>query len=78
MLTMSLFLGTVSEAAEAVQALASAIQMIRNLTNLVLQVYRGFTDEAGVALAEALTVNTCLRTINLAANGLPMAPATRR
>jgi hypothetical protein len=60
-----------------VQALASAIQMDHNLTHLVLQVNRGFTDEAGVALAEALTVNktlrvvslTSLRMMNLAAHG---------
>jgi hypothetical protein len=42
---------TISEATEAVQALASVIQTDRNLTHLVLQVNRGFTDEAGVALA---------------------------
>jgi hypothetical protein len=53
-LTMSLYRGTVSEVTKAVQVVASAIQMDRNLTHLDLQVNKGFTDEAGVALAEAL------------------------
>jgi hypothetical protein len=57
--------GTRSEATEAVKALASAIRMDRNLTYLGLQIEVGFTDEAGVALAEALTVNKTLRKITL-------------
>jgi hypothetical protein len=39
--------------------------MNRNLTHLVLQGNRGFADEAGVALAEALTVNKTLCKITL-------------
>jgi hypothetical protein len=68
-LAMSLLRGTVSEATEAVQVVASAIQMDRNLTHLELYVSKGFTDEAGVALADALTVNTSLRTIMLTTRG---------
>jgi hypothetical protein len=68
-LTMSLFRGRVSETTEAVQVVASAIQMDHNLTHLELYVSKGFTDEAGVALAEALTVNTSLRTIKLTTLG---------
>jgi hypothetical protein len=52
---------------EAVQALAIAIQMDRNLEHLYLKIEDGFTDEAGVALAEALTVNKTLRYISLSA-----------
>jgi hypothetical protein len=72
-LTMSLLRGTV-ETTEAVQALASAIQMDHNLTHLVLHVEALITDEAGVALAEALTVNTSLRMIDLAVCGCENAP----
>jgi hypothetical protein len=54
-----------SKSTEAVQALAGAIQMDRNLEHLSLQMEDGFTDEAGVALAEALTVNKTLLKITL-------------
>jgi hypothetical protein len=54
-----------SEAAEAVRAIASAIRLDRSLEHLTLKMRNGFTDEAGLALAEALTVNTTLRKINL-------------
>jgi hypothetical protein len=54
-----------SKATAGVQALADAIQMDRNLEHLSLQMEDGFTDEAGVALAEALTVNKSLRKITL-------------
>jgi hypothetical protein len=57
--------GTRSEATEAVQALASAIRLDQNMEYIVLSLKNGFTDEAGVALAEALTVNTTLRKITL-------------
>jgi hypothetical protein len=49
------------------QALASAIQLDCNMEHLTLGGGNGFTDEAGVALAEALTVNKTLRKIDLSA-----------
>jgi hypothetical protein len=48
------------EANEAVQAVASAIRLDRNLKSLCLTMGDHFTDEAGVALAKALAVNTTL------------------
>jgi hypothetical protein len=54
-----------SEATEAVKAVASAIRDDRHLEYLVLQMENGFTDEAGVALAEALTINKTLRMLIL-------------
>jgi hypothetical protein len=61
-LTLTLFVhrGTTSDATESVKALASAIRLDQNLRHLTLDVEGGFTDGAGVALAEALTVNTTL------------------
>jgi hypothetical protein len=56
-----------SEATEAVKAVASAIRLDRNLEHLHLLTQSGFTDEAGVALAEALTVNTTLRQVKFSA-----------
>jgi hypothetical protein len=64
-LTLTMMQGIVFEATEAVKAVASTIQMDRNLEHLTLRMKDGFTDEAGVALAEALTVNTTLRNIDL-------------
>jgi hypothetical protein len=66
-LTLSMLQVTISEATEAVKAIASAIQLDCNLESLYLQMENGFTDEAGVALAEALTVNKTLRMITLSA-----------
>jgi hypothetical protein len=54
-----------SDATEAVIAVASAIRLDRNLEHLHLHMQNGFADEAGVALAEALTVNTTLRRCNV-------------
>jgi hypothetical protein len=54
-----------SEATEAVKALASAIKLDRNVEHLTLRMENGFTDEAGVALAEALTVNKTLRVVKI-------------
>jgi hypothetical protein len=54
-----------SEDTEAVKALASAIRLDRNLKRLKLDMMKYFTDEAAVALAEALTVNKTLRKITL-------------
>jgi hypothetical protein len=59
-LTLCMLQGTSSKATEAVKAVASAIREDRHLESLVLQIEDGFTDEAGVALAEALTINKTL------------------
>jgi hypothetical protein len=64
-LTLAMFQGAISEATEAVQALASAIQLDCNLEHLALEMENLLTDKAGVALAEALMVNSSLRTITL-------------
>jgi hypothetical protein len=52
-----------AKATEAIKALASAIRLDRNLEHLTLRMENGFTDEAGVALAEALRVNKTLRIV---------------
>jgi hypothetical protein len=57
--------GAISEATEAMQALASAIRWDCNMEHLTLEVENGFTDEVGVALAEALMVNKSLVKITL-------------
>jgi hypothetical protein len=62
---LSMAEGTSSEATVAVKAIASAIRRDRNLLGLRLQIQNGFTDEAAVALAEALTVNKTLQDIEL-------------
>jgi hypothetical protein len=54
-LHLSLLEGTVSDATEAVQKIANAIRFDRNLERLTLKMQNGFTDAAGVALAEALS-----------------------
>jgi hypothetical protein len=54
-----------SVAIEAVKAVASAIRLDRNLEHLRLRMQNGFTDEAGLVLAEALTVNATLRKVDL-------------
>jgi hypothetical protein len=54
-----------SEATEAVTAIASAIRKDCNLESLRLRIMDGITDEAGVALAEALTINKTMRKIAL-------------
>jgi hypothetical protein len=64
-LNLSMVQATRSEATEAVKAVASAIRSDQNLNHLTLQMEAGFTDEAGVALAEALTVNKSLNDICL-------------
>jgi hypothetical protein len=67
-LFLTILEATKSEAIKAVKAVASAIQIDTNLEHLSLQLEDGFSDEAGVALAEALTVNSTLRKIVLNAN----------
>jgi hypothetical protein len=57
--------GSRSKDTEAVKAIASAIRLDRNLKRLKLDMMNDFTDEAGVALAEALTVNKTLLRITL-------------
>jgi hypothetical protein len=52
-----------SNATEAVKAVASTIQMDCDLEDLFLQLENGFSNEAGVAMMEALTVNIILRKI---------------
>jgi hypothetical protein len=54
-----------SEDTEVVKAIASAIRLDRNLETLVMQTNNNFTDESGVVLAEALTVNETLRKVIL-------------
>jgi hypothetical protein len=66
-LTLNMHRRTISEATEALEALASAIKLDYNLTHLTLRMENGFTDEESVALAEALTVNKTLLTITLSA-----------
>jgi hypothetical protein len=66
-LSLSLYPGTISDATEAVKAVASAIRLDQNLKIITLRMENGFTDDAGVALAEALTVNKTLRKITLSA-----------
>jgi hypothetical protein len=61
-LTLAMAEATGSQAMEAVQAVASAIQLDCNLKHLSLEVGNGFSDEVGVSLVEALTVNkNCTR-----------------
>jgi hypothetical protein len=62
------------EATEAVQAVASVIRLDCNLENLALEVENSFSDEAGVALVEALMVNKTLRWIILAIDCFPYRP----
>jgi hypothetical protein len=64
-LLLSMPEGTSTEATEAVKAIASAIRRDRNLEELELRMQSGFTDEGGVALSEAVTVNTTLRKVTL-------------
>jgi hypothetical protein len=53
------------EATEAVNPVASAIRWGRHLGSLELQIEDGFTDEAGVALVEVLTINKTLHRLLL-------------
>jgi hypothetical protein len=55
------------KATEAAKAIARAIRLDSNLDHLLLRMENGFTDEPGVALAEALTVNKTVRMISLSA-----------
>jgi hypothetical protein len=64
-LCLEMFQISRSETTEAVKAVASAIREDSSLECLVLPMEDGFTDEAGEALAEALTVNKTLRMLLL-------------
>jgi hypothetical protein len=64
-LNLDMFLTSRSEATEAVKAVAGALREDRHLECLALRMEDGFTDEAGVALAEAVTMNTTLRILLL-------------
>jgi hypothetical protein len=60
------------DATKAVKAVASAIRLDQNLEHITLRMENGFTDEAGMALAEALTVNKTLRGMSLSVISLQM------
>jgi hypothetical protein len=64
-LTLVMLQGARSDATEAVKAVASVMRLDQNLEHLTLQMENGFADEAGVVLAEALTVNKTLRQFRL-------------
>jgi hypothetical protein len=68
LLLLQSFQSSRSKDTEAVKAIASAIRLDRNLEHLELQMNNDFTDEAGMAMAEALTINTTLRNITLSAD----------
>jgi hypothetical protein len=53
------------EDTEAIKALAGAIRLDQNLERLKLHMMNALTNEAGVALAEALSANKTLRKITL-------------
>jgi hypothetical protein len=53
------------EATKAVNAVARMIRWDRHLEPHELHIEDGFTDEAGVALAEALPINKTIRRLRL-------------
>jgi hypothetical protein len=73
-LCLSMLQSSSSKATEAFKVVASAIRWDRHLKHLYLQMGDDFTDEAGVTLAEALTVNKTLLKIILSTNVRPSAP----
>jgi hypothetical protein len=64
-LTLGMYPGVISHDTEAIKAVASAIRLDQNLKSITLQMENGYTDEAGVALAEALKINKTLRQVLL-------------
>jgi hypothetical protein len=70
-LNLWMFRASSPEATKAVKAVANAIRGDRNVVRLGLSIDKGFTDEAGVALAEALTVNKTLRKVKLSVSMRP-------
>jgi hypothetical protein len=60
---------TKSDTNKAIGALATAIQQDEHLVRLRLEMCNGYTDDAGVALAEAMRLNTVLRHVDLDENG---------
>jgi hypothetical protein len=77
-LTFGMPLSSSAEATEALHAIASAIQLDQNLEHLTLRMEDGFTNEACVALAEALMVNKTLRKITLSTALHPSRQALNR
>jgi hypothetical protein len=77
-LSLDMFLCSNSEASEAVKAVASAIREDHHLESLVLEMVDGFTDEVGVALAEALTINKTLRQVDLDDDSVARDPVHTR
>jgi hypothetical protein len=69
--------GVRSETTEAVRAVANAVRLDHSMEELSLQVENGFTDDAAVALAEAMTVNTDLRLLHLVTRSI-FPPAVNR
>jgi hypothetical protein len=64
-LSLGMLQGSISDTTEAVIVVASAIRLDQNLKSITLQMENGYTDEAGVALAEAFTINKTLRQVLL-------------
>jgi hypothetical protein len=74
-LSLVLLQSSNSEITEAFKAIASAIQLDRNLESLDLEISNSdFTDEAGMALVEALTVNKTLHKITLSLEPFHQGP----
>jgi hypothetical protein len=67
LLNLGMFTGALSDVMEVAKSVASAIQLDQKMEHITLRNNNGFTDEAGVALAEALTVNKNLRQVDLLA-----------
>lgn len=74
---LEMFGGSNERAITSFKAIATAIRWDDNLEGLflIMNMHQGFNDEASVALAEALTVNTNLRVVSLARTGALGAPA---
>jgi hypothetical protein len=70
-LSLFLYAEAISDATEAVKAVASAIRLDQNLEIITLRMKDGFADEACMALAKALTVNKTLHKIKLAVDCFP-------
>jgi hypothetical protein len=64
-LSLDMIPSSSSEDTVAVKAVASAIRKDHHLESLELRMENGFTDEAGVTLAEALKINKTLRMLIL-------------
>jgi hypothetical protein len=76
-LSLGMIQGAQSEDTEAVKAVASATRSNPPLEHLTLEMETGFTDEVGVALAEALTFNKTLCCITLSDDSVFNRPPTK-